>query len=334
MRPLRTHVLPPRLPDVHPLVAWARRPGPPSPATAPVRKVADHLHRACRDVGFFYVVGHGLRRELPSEVLSLSAGFFALPHAQKQRISITNSPSYRGYQGLGENVTGGKRDLHEALDLFKEDAEAYIGPSSPIRGQNQWPEQPVQLRPALEEYVIAMLGLGKAIMRGIALALDAPPDTFEGARAGDPYWAMRLIGYPPLSQVTSQVESVEAGISCGEHTDYGLLTFVNQDPRVSALQVKNRDGHWIAANPVPGALVVNIGDMLKIWSNGIYQPTPHRVLNSSPHYRVSTPFFYEPNYDAVVAPLTMCLTNANPSPKYEPIIYGDHLTSKVLTNFA
>ncbi|MCO5586756.1 hypothetical protein L7F22_040698 [Adiantum nelumboides] len=120
----------------------------------------------------------------------------------------------------------------------------------------------------------------------------------------------------------------------GAHTDYGLITLVNQDAEPCALQVRNQAGNWIWAPPIPEAFVVNIGDMLKIFSNGLYQPTLHRVINNSPLYRVSVPFFLEPNFDAVIEPLEFCSdkTQANAG-SAKPVIYGEHLVSKVTTNF-
>eukprot|EP00877_Chromochloris_zofingiensis_P001590 jgi/Chrzof1/11431/Cz05g36140.t1 len=124
----------------------------------------------------------------------------------------------------------------------------------------------------------------------------------------------------------------EVQLSCGEHTDYGLLTIVNQDTHMTALQVKNAEGTWVNAEPISGAFVCNIGDMLKVWTNGLYRPTVHRVINSDPSQsRVSIPFFYEPCYETVVSPLPQFCRDKPPA--YAPVRYGSHLESKVLTNF-
>lgn len=99
------------------------------------------------------------------------------------------------------------------------------------------------------------------------------------------------------------------------------------------LQVKNADGKWIDATPIPGTFVCNIGNMLQVWTNGLYRPTPHRVINSHPtKSRVSIPFFYEPCFDAMVEPLPQLCRSGQPS-VYKPIRYGEHLESKVLRNF-
>jgi isopenicillin N synthase-like dioxygenase len=108
---------------------------------------------------------------------------------------------------------------------------------------------------------------------------------------------------------------------------------VNQDDDICALEVKNQSGEWIYAKPIPGTFVCNIGDMLKVWSNGIYQPTLHRVVNNSPRYRVSVAFFYESNFDAAIEPVEFCRERTGGVAKYEKVVYGEHLIKKVLNNF-
>lgn len=122
-------------------------------------------------------------------------------------------------------------------------------------------------------------------------------------------------------------------LSCGEHTDYGLLTIVNQDEHIAALQVKNAAGAWVTAAPVPGAFVCNIGDMMRTWTNGLYTPTLHRVLNADPsRSRVSMPYFYEPGFDTVVAP-QLGLRGSSLPAVLPAKHYGSHLESKVFSNF-
>ncbi|AQK66551.1 putative 2-oxoglutarate-dependent dioxygenase DIN11 [Zea mays] len=105
------------------------------------------------------------------------------------------------------------------------------------------------------------------------------------------------------------------------------------EPSLLPSEVQNRSGEWIYATPIPGTFVCNIGDMLKVWTNGIYQPTLHRVVNNSQHYRVSVAFFYESNFDAAVEPVEFCREKTGGAAKYEKVVYGEHLVQKVLTNF-
>ncbi|KAK4798706.1 hypothetical protein SAY86_031032 [Trapa natans] len=194
------------------------------------------------------------------------------------------------------------------------------------------PRDPANMKALMEEYVNLCTDLSRKIMRGIALALGGLPNEFEGERAGDPFWVLRIIGYPGVSTTNGHATS-ENDIGCGAHTDYGLLTLVNQDDGITALQVKNSSGEWISAPPVPGTFVCNIGDMLKIWSNGLYNSTLHRVVNNSPKFRVCVAYFFEPNYDVGVEPLDFCVKKTGGVKKFERAVYGEHLVSKVKTNF-
>ncbi|XP_028550802.1 probable 2-oxoglutarate-dependent dioxygenase At3g50210 isoform X2 [Dendrobium catenatum] len=191
------------------------------------------------------------------------------------------------------------------------------------------PENPANFKSLMEEYISLQRELARKIMQGIALALGGPPETFEGERAGNSFWVMRIIGYPGLAG-----EMQYNDVGCEAHTDYGLLTLVNQDDGIHALQVKNRAGEWICAVSIPGTFVCNIGDMLKVWSNGLYEPTLHRVVNNSPKYRVSVVFFYEPNFDTAVEPLDFCKEKTSGVVRYQRVVYGEHLVSKVTTNFS
>ncbi|WRX09841.1 Oxoglutarate/iron-dependent dioxygenase - like 10 [Theobroma cacao] len=349
--------------DIAPLLAkWddpkmAQDPG--------VCEVVKQLDQACREAGFFYVKGHGIPETLVKEVRNITHKFFDLPYEEKLKIKMTAAAGYRGYQRVGENITKGVPDMHEAIDCYKELKQGMYGAfGKPMEGCNQWPHNPPNFKELMESYIslctgmlvllqylcslsfISLLGrkfmanfgflvlsdLSRKIMRGIALALGGLPDEFEGERGGDAFWVMRLIGYPGVSAANGKC-TPENDIGCGAHTDYGLLTLVNQDEDITALQVRNLSGEWISAPPMPGTFVCNIGDMLKILSNGLYESTLHQVINSSLTYRVCIAFFYEPNYDAAVEPLEVCVQRSGGTRKFEKAVYGEHLVSKVQTNF-
>mmetsp|Transcript_49510 Transcript_49510/g.92259 ORF Transcript_49510/g.92259 Transcript_49510/m.92259 type:complete len:375 (-) Transcript_49510:74-1198(-) len=328
----------------------------PSASLEERQAVGSALHDACRDVGFFYVSEHGLDEQLSRRVRTMSREWFALPEIVKKEIALSSCKwrGYRGYQALGANVTryegGYARDWHEAIDLYKDFSEssAEVMAKRPLHGPNPWPTQVPGYKETLQTYVQECTELGAALLRGISLGLGLPEEYFAGHRAGDPFWVMRVIHYPPLAAAARDDHTAHAAasaalqgmevdrsvqLSCGEHSDYGLLTIVNQDEELSALQVKNAAGEWVDAAPVPGTFVCNVGDMFKVWTNGLYQPTVHRVVNlHSNRHRVSVPFFYEPNFDTWVEPEPRLCSPENP-PKYPGIMYGDHLQSKVLSNF-
>ncbi|XP_073010639.1 homoarginine-6-hydroxylase 2-ODD-233-like isoform X1 [Typha latifolia] len=289
------------------------------------------LDEACKDTGFFYVKGHGIPDSLVKDVRDITHQFFDLPYEEKIRVKMTPESGYRGYQGVGENITKGKPDMHEAIDCYRPvESGTYGVLGKPLEGHNLWPDHPPKFKELMEDYISLVRDLSRKIMRGIALGLGGSLDAFEGERAGDSFWVMRLIGYPVSADIP---ESQRTDTGCGAHTDYGLLTLVNQDDDIRALEVRNRSGEWIYAVPIPGTFVCNIGDMLKVWSNGLYEPTLHRVINNSPKYRVSVAFFYEPNFDASIEPLDFCKQKTGGILRYEKVVYGEHLVRKVLTNF-
>ncbi|KAF8407629.1 hypothetical protein HHK36_006762 [Tetracentron sinense] len=294
-----------------------------------VYQVLEMLHTACKNVGFFYVKGHGISDTLVRGVREVSRNFFNLPLEEKKKIKLSSTTGYRGYTKLLDNKTQGKPDMHESIDAYKEFAPGAYGPiGENFEGPNLWPEYPQELKQMMEEYGVALEKLSKMITRGIVLALGGSPDIFEGDRAGDSFWLMRCIGYPGSGGAAHP-----SAIGCEAHTDYGLLILVNQDDNVTALEVQNRSGEWIPAVPIPGTFVCNIGDMLKIWSNGIYEPTVHRVINNSSEFRVSIPFFYEPNFNAVVEPLEFYKQKTGGVAKFNKVVYAEYLINKVRNNF-
>ncbi|KMT09746.1 hypothetical protein BVRB_6g127280 [Beta vulgaris subsp. vulgaris] len=300
---------------------------------AGVCEVVKQLDQACREAGFFYVKGHSIPDSLLKEVRDATRTFFDLPLEEKLKIKLSAGTGYRGYQEVGDNVTKGAPDMHEAIDCYRELKHGMYGDmGKPLVGPNLWPSNPQNYKLVMEQYIDLCTELSRKIMRGIALALSGSVTEMEGHIAGDPFWVMRLIGYPVVSEENCH-DKPENGIGCGAHTDYGLLTLVNQDESITALQVRNHSGEWIWAPPIPGTFVCNIGDMLKILSNGLYESTLHRVVNKAPKYRVSAAYFYEPNYDATIEPLDVCVQRTDGSKKFGQAVYGKHLISKVTTNF-
>ncbi|CAN1139944.1 Probable 2-oxoglutarate-dependent dioxygenase At3g50210 [Linum perenne] len=299
-----------------------------------VAQVVQQLDKACREAGFFYVKGHGIPDSLVKKVKSIAHEFFQLPYEDKLKIKMTTGSGYRGYQRVGENVTKGVPDMHEAIDCYTEIKPGRYGAlGKPIEGYNQWPDYPPNYRELMEEYISNCTQVSRKIMQGIALALGGSPSAFKGDIAGEPFWVLRIIGYPSLTADANGHKKPEYDVGCGAHTDYGLLTLVNQDDDITALQVRNLSGEWISAPPIPGTFVCNIGDMLKILSNGLYESTVHRVVNDKAKYRVCVAYFYETNFDATVEPIDICIEKSGGVRKLGKAVYGEHLVSKVQTNF-
>ncbi|KAF3795846.1 putative flavonol synthase 6 [Nymphaea thermarum] len=266
-------------------------------------------------IPFFYEKGHGIPESMCQRVRDVARRFFGLSDEEKLKIKLSPSTGFRGYQTIGENLTGGRPDKQEAIDIYKVvEPGTYGAVGAALEGPNLWPENPADFRPLIEEYV----KLSKNILRGIALALGGSPNTFEGERAGDTFWTMRILSYPGSTE-----KMVEDGVGC----------VINQDDDIPALQAMNRCGEWIWALPVPGTFVCNLGDMSKAYSNGIYESAFHRVINNSPNDRISIPFFYETNFDAVVEPLDFCMEKTGGFAKFEPKMFGEYLLRKLHATF-
>ena len=281
--------------------------------------LAEKIGVACRDIGFFYVVNHGVDRDLMNAAFAQSRRFFALPLADKQAIAIEKVGGNRGYFGLmGEALDPSRGpDLKESfnigLDLAPDDRELLAG--KPFRSLNAWPRLE-GFRETLLAYYGACAALGARIHRAFARDLGLTPDHFAD-KFDRPMATLRLLRYPAAEKAADEP------IGAGTHTDYGNLTLLATDD-VGGLEVRTRDGEWLEAPPLPGAFVVNIGDCLMRWTNDVYVSTPHRVVNRSGRERYSIAFFYDPNPDAEVAVIPSCVEPGEPV-RYEPVLAADYL---------
>lgn len=286
--------------------------------------VARVIGEACRGLGFFYVVGHRVSDALVRQAFAMSKSFFSLSEAEKQRISILHSPHNRGYIGIGgETLDPGKpADLKEAfnigLELDASDPEVVAG--KPFRGVNLWPELP-GFRQAMLAYYDALWNLGCLMHEAFSIDLGLPIDYFAD-KLDRPMAILRLLHYPPMP---SRLAMGQYG--AGEHTDYGNITLLATDD-VGGLEIRARSGRWLAAPPMDGAFVCNIGDCLMRWSNDIYVSTPHRVVNRYARERYSIAYFLDPNPDAMVGTLPVGAAKAG-AQKYSPIRASDFLRSRL-----
>ncbi len=260
--------------------------------------VAGQLGRACRESGFFYVVGHGVDEGLQARLRGLSREFFARDVETKLRIRMAlGGRAWRGYFRVGDELTSGKPDQKEGLYFGTELAPDHplVRAGTPMHGPNLFPAEPAGLREAVLEYMAALTQLGHRLMAGLALSLRLEESYFADRYTGEPLTLFRIFNYPPPRD--PELWGV------GEHTDYGLLTILLQDD-AGGLEVRSRSG-WVAAPPVPGSFVCNIGDMLDRMTRGVFRSTPHRVRNPAPRDRLSFPFFFDPGFFARVQPIDL-----------------------------
>jgi isopenicillin N synthase-like dioxygenase len=281
------------------------------------------LRQACMGPGFFYVLNHGVPQDLIARQFALVEQFFDLPLADKQAISLHQSPSMRGYESLGGQTldAAARPDLKESfycgLDYAPD--HPYVQRGYHSYGTNQWPAQLPALAPQCRAYIAAMQQLALRLMQLMALSLGLPEGYFDHTHH-NPMLTLRLLRYPPHPEGADALT-----FGAGEHTDWGAITLLAQD-RHGGLEVKLPDGEWTAATPVEGALVVNLGDMIPRWTNGLYRSNPHRVRNvhSGGAPRHSIPFFYTPDYEAQVVAVPTCVP-AGEAPRHAPCTVGEHL---------
>ena len=283
---------------------------------------------ACREVGFFYVVNHGVPESLVREVFAVAAEFFALSLEEKMAVEMKRSPWFRGYLPVGgettDPITGA--DPKEGFDISLElpPSDLASEPFAHLRGPNQWPKRPPRLKPVLSAYYEALCDLGRRLSEGFALALDLPEDFFSG-RLSQPTAILRILHYPPRKALPTRAEFPDVG--CGAHSDYGYLTILAQDA-VGGLQVQNRAGKWIDAVPTPGAFVCNIGELMSRWTNDRFLATQHRVVSRHAGSRYSVPFFFHPNPEVMIDCLPGCIA-AGEARRYPAIQSGSHIESRL-----
>ena len=312
--------------DVAPLIADA----------SDQKAVAAAMGRACRENGFFYVIGHGVSEDLNRRLEELSHRFFAQDVETKLEIRMALAgKAWRGYFQVGDELTSGKPDVKEGLyfgsELSEDDPRVSAG--LPLHGPNLFPAGISGFGDTILRYMAALTDLGHALMSGMALSLGLEPGYFRERYMADPLTLFRIFHYPP---VTPKPEADEQW-GVGEHTDYGVLTILKQDD-VGGLQVKT-GSRWIDAPPVPNSFVCNIGDMLDRLTRGLYKSTPHRVQNVSGRSRLSFPFFFDPGFDAhveAIDPSSMPLLGDDGDERWDHAsvhefegTYGDYVLGKV-----
>ena len=289
------------------------------------RLVAE-IDDACRGVGFFAVVGHRIDEPLRLAMLDAARRFFDQDAASKSRIAIERSDHHRGYGGFEEeqlqpDLLG---DAKETLDFGMERSLDEPG-ICVLEGPNQWPDLP-GFRDVVERYQHAALATADVVLSVIARALDLDPAFFRPGLV-HPLMGTRMVHYPPVGD-----QQWDRQLGCGAHSDYGCITLLSTDG-APGLQLLRRDDTWVDVDVPPGALIVNLGDLLGRWTNDLYRSTKHRVISPTDVHRYSVPVFVDPAYDTLVEVLPSCISADRPA-RYEPVLAGDYLQSRFDETFA
>jgi isopenicillin N synthase-like dioxygenase len=280
------------------------------------RAIARELDRACAEVGFLYISGAQLDLALFRRLAERAEAYFALDRETKMKSYIGHSANHSGYVPVGEEqFAGGTSDLKEAYDVNC-DYPAVTG-RRPLLGPNTWPEMP-GFSEDVRAYYAHVTGVGRQLFRAFALALGLSENHFD-AHLRNPPSQLRLIHYPFDSSAQDR-----PGI--GAHTDYECFTLLFAT--APGLQILDRQGQWIDVPVIEGAMIMNIGDMMEILSNGRYVATRHRVKKVAQE-RYSFPLFHACDYDYVVAPVS-----PGEAPRYAPVKGGEHLFNQTAQTFA
>jgi len=262
----------------------------------------DALRTASREVGFFYLVGHGIDAALVAQVRQAARRFFALPEEQKLAIEMVNSPHFRGYTRPGRERTRGRPDWREQIDIGAERPVLPDGPGAlpwaRLQGPNQWPATLPDLKPLLLRWLDETTALAIRLLKAFAVALGQPQDVFAPIYETTPNLLLKIIRYPGR-------EATEDDQGVGAHKDGGFLTLLLQDVQ-GGLQVEDEAGRWIDAAPLEGSFIVNIGELLELASDGYLRATVHRVVTPPAGIdRLSVAFFLGANLNATVPLLAL-----------------------------
>jgi isopenicillin N synthase-like dioxygenase len=287
-------------------------------------RVAAQLHEISRAIGFFYLKGHGIPQSLIDAVFERSQRFHALPLETKKKIPYFETGGFKsGYQPCANDdyqrtniniIENAKPNLVAKFSINREGGSGGLSMTDEQRRArvNMWPENLPSFKETLQDYHARIEKLGRQFLPLWATSLKLPLDYFDQFFA-TPHLTMTLLYYPPQKEVGDR----QYGIA--PHTDNALMTFLAQKD-VSGLAVRMPSGHWRAVDIVPGALLVNTGNLMVRWTNDEYLSTKHRVINNNAVDRYSIPVFFGPSGDAMIEVLPTCQGPGRPA-LYEPITY-------------
>ena len=287
------------------------------------RTLLQDFFSAYNEYGFGYIINHGIEKTLIEQLFQVSKQFHSQPLSEKMRVALDHN--HRGYIAINTSTDVNskladvkKPNQSESFMMMREDKSEL--PDVYLSGPNQWPKLE-NFKEVLEKYTFNMTKLGRNLMR-LALLSSGVKDLSVMQSLDTPTIWLRLLHYPPISK-----NSPSDLYGSAPHTDFGSLTILAQD-EIGGLQVQTREGEWIDVPKLEGSFVVNVGDMLSRYTNGLLRSTPHRVINKSEKERFSCPFFFDPHTNAVVQPL-----KGTGKPKFSPINFGEFLREELEASY-
>ncbi|XP_045833023.1 jasmonate-induced oxygenase 2-like isoform X1 [Trifolium pratense] len=292
-----------------------------------IESLVKEIASACKEWGFFQVTNHGVPLNLRLRIEEASKVFFAQSLEEKRKLTIDDI-GFPGYQDTEH--TKNVRDWKEVFDFLSKDPTLIPLNSDEhddrvTRWTNPSPQYPPHFKVIIEEYIKEMEKVGFKLLELIALSLGVEAKRFEEFFIKNQTSFLRLNHYPPCPYP-------HLALGVGPHKDSGVLTILAQD-EVGGLQVKRKtDQQWILVKPTPDAYIINVGDIIQIWSNDAYESVEHRAMVNTEKGRFSIPFFFNPGHDTEVKPLEELINEQNPS-KYRPYKWGKFLIHRKDSNF-
>nr|POF25414.1 putative 2-oxoglutarate-dependent dioxygenase [Quercus suber] len=275
-----------------------------------IEGLVKEVGKACKEWGFFQVINHGVPLEKRQKIDGVSRKFFEQSLEEKRKVRRT------------------EKDWKEVFDITVEEPALIPALPDPDDKEitelyNQWPEYPPELRETCQDYGQEMVKLACKLFELIALSLGLPADRFHSFFK-DHNSSIRLNHYPPCP-------TPELALGVGRHKDPGALTILAQDD-VGGLEVKRKDGEWVRVKPTPDAYIVNVGDIIQVWSNDKYVSVEHRAMVNAEKERFSVPFFFNPAHYTMIKPLEELTNEQNPA-KYSAYNRGKFTASRRRSNF-
>jgi isopenicillin N synthase-like dioxygenase len=284
------------------------------------RQAAAELGAAFERYGFVQLIGHGLPEEVLRDGFAAAESFFLLPQDWKREVQ--DPRTNRGYVPMFDKALRGlKPGGHEAfsvgqLDLPEDPALRAL----PFHAETPWPDV-AGFRERVEACYAALYALGDLVLSACALHLGAPEDVFRAA-SRDHFSTMRLIHYPPAGMIEGRTD-----IGMLAHVDESLITLLAQDMN-GGLSVQGPGGDWLPVVPDRNAVVVNVGRLLRRWTNGRYNAALHEVVNRTGGKRHSIALFVHPAWHARIDPRSL-VGEAPAGPEFEPVIAGEEVYSRI-----
>jgi isopenicillin N synthase-like dioxygenase len=287
-----------------------------------LERVAAEVRRASEQVGFFYMAGHDVPQSVIDDAFAASRELHAMPMEEKLRLRINENnigylPVNASIQGASTVHRATRPNFNESFFISHDRGPDHpdVVAGRPLRGRKQWPDGHDAMRAAMVRYFKSMERQGERVLPVLARALDMDAGFFAPFFANEAHINLRFLHYPP-----QEVDDDEQ-FGQGPHTDNSFITMLARED-VPGLAVRLPSGEWLAPPVIPGTFLVNLGNIMKRWSNDRFLSTPHGVLNDSGTDRYSIAFFYSPNVDARIECLPSCVAPDTPA-RYEPAVYRD-----------